>query len=450
MPNLVGQNVDAAMADATVRRLRLRITPRDDTMADGRPGVIVRQSIQESAPVEMGSPVTVWVATGVVVPALVGLDAEAARQQLTAKGLLARPSEVVRDRNPGKVVEQTPAAGAIVPRGAFVGFSVAVREMVKVPDVGRRDRRQALNLLTANRLTGEFSSDDDSKLTPGVVSGQEPGSGAEVPVGTTVRVRVASGVVVPSFIGSTPSEARVRIASSGLGANVTEVRTDAAPSGRVFEQRPGADARMARGSVVEVSVARPPFAIVPDLAQRSRAEAQSVAKAARLAVAFEEDPASTFPPGLVSRQDPAPGASVEVGTTVRAAVATGVLVPSVVNMPVQSARASLQAAGLRADERGEVSDRAPESTVTRQSPEPNARVARGTAVRLVIAARRTVTVPDSAVGHAARSTAILSPIPTRGSLRGRRGRGWPGRSPAPLSSRRLPPARPLARARPSR
>jgi hypothetical protein len=79
---------------------------------------------------------------------------------------------------------------------------------------------------------------------------------------------------------------------------------------------------------------------------------------------------------------------------VRAALATGVLVPAVVTLPITSARARLKSAGLLVDESGEVIDGVPESSVLRQSPESNARVALGSLVRLVIAVRRTVTVPD--------------------------------------------------------
>jgi beta-lactam-binding protein with PASTA domain len=524
MSNLVGESLNEAAADAIVRRLRLRLDPRDDPMANGPPGMIVRQSVAANAPIEPGTVVTVWVTTGVVVPTLVGLTAEAAHQQLAAKGLQAKRSELVRDRDPGVVVEQSPEAGIVVPREAVVGFSVAVLEAVRVPDVSGRSRGDAVRLLTASRLTGSFTSDEDSTLTPGLASGQDPPPGTEVSAGATVRVRVASGVRVPSVIGSTSGEARARLTSTGLNAesreirtessrsnivfeqtpaagqlvargtavvvsvalpplvtvpdvrgrqrgeaagqlsaarlrsdvaddpaaalapglvsaqapapgsqvdagtivrlqiavgvvvpsvigssandaqariasvglrgNVREVRTGAARAGTVFQQLPVADERVARGSVVELSLARAPLVSVPDLAQRTRAEAESLTAAAQLVIAFEGDAASTMPPDRISRQDPAAGASVEAGATVHAVVATGVLVPAVTTMPVRSARATLVSAGLRVDERGEVNDRVAELTVLRQSPESNARVAIGSLIRLVVAVRRTVTVPD--------------------------------------------------------
>ncbi|MDH4063122.1 MAG: PASTA domain-containing protein, partial [Acidobacteriota bacterium] len=330
MPNLVGRTAEEAAADGAVRKLRLRITPRDDPMADGRPGIIVRQSIAASSPVDPGSAVTVWVATGVVVPPLVGLGADAARRTLDAKGLQGRFSEVVRDRDAGTIVEQTPGAGVVVSRGAAVGLSVAVLEMARVPDLVGRDRREAVNLLTASRLTGEFGDDQESALAPGLVSAQNRRPGSQVPVGTAVQVRVASGVVVPSVIGATSREARARITSSGLTVESREVRTDRSAADVVFEQVPGAGQRVARGTNVLLSVAIPSLVTVPDVGRRNRADAVGQLASARLKADVANDVASELAPGLVTSQDPAPGAQVVAGSAVRLMVAVGVEVPSVV------------------------------------------------------------------------------------------------------------------------
>jgi beta-lactam-binding protein with PASTA domain len=290
--------------------------------------------------------------------------------------------------------QQAPAAGQRVALGTSVVVSVALAPLVKVPDVARRPRDVAERLLNFARLRSAFSDDDASELDPGVVAAQEPAPGSEVDASTVVRLRVATGVLVPAVVGSNPDDARTRARSSGLAASVTDVRTDAATSGTVFEQKPGAGERVPRGTTLQLSVARTPLVVVPNLIQQTRAEATNAAQAVRLAVAFEEDRDSTLPPDRVIRQDPAAGASAEIGTTMRVAVATGVAVPDVSRLPVATARSQLETAGLRADEVREVSTSSPESTVLRQSPDATAIVARGSAVRLVVAALQTVTVPN--------------------------------------------------------
>jgi beta-lactam-binding protein with PASTA domain len=524
MPNLVARTPEEAMADAQVQRIGLQVAVRGDPAASGKPGLIVRQSVAPGTVVEPGSPVVVWVATGVVVPDLVGQNVEAARTRLAASGLDARVREVVRDRGAGQVVDQSPGAGTVVARAAAVEIGVAVIEMATVPNVVRQDRSNATNLLTAQRLTsvfindqesdgppglvieqapppgtsvpigsavrmrvalgvvvpsvvglaiadaesrlastglkadtrevrtdqsrpnavfqqtppagqrvargtnvvlsvalatlvavpdlgerprdeairlltgvrlrGDFTDDTASGLEPGLVAGQDPAPGAQVESGTVVRLRLATGVVVPSFVGASGDDAQARATAGGFASSITEVRTEAAASGTVFQQTPAAGQRVARGSPLQLSVARPSLVTVPSLLQYTRPDAESAARSARLKIAFEDDRDSTFPPDRVSRQDPAPGASVEVGAILRVGVATGVSVPDVVNLPVDTARSRAEAAGLKVDEQREVSTSRPESTVLRQSPDASAVVARGSVVRLVVAALETVSVPD--------------------------------------------------------
>jgi beta-lactam-binding protein with PASTA domain len=362
--------------------------------------------------VPVGSAVRVRVASGVVVPSVIGTAPTEARARLTAAGLSVESREVRTDRSGANtVIEQAPTAGQRVARGTAVLVSIALPPLVTVPDVRGRQRGEAAGLLAAAQLKNEVSNDLAAALAPGLVTRQAPGPGAQVVAGSVVRLQVAVGVVVPSVVGAGVEDARARVASSGLRANVREVRTDAARAGTVFEQLPVADERVARGSVVELSLARLPLVTVPDLAQRTRAEAESLIKAARLLAAFDDDRESTLPPDRVTRQEPAPGTPVEAGQTVRVAMSTGVLVPSVLKMTAQSARGTLAAAGLRSEERGEVSDLFPESTVMDQAPGSNARVARGSAIRLLIAVRRTVTVPDLRGRARSEISAILAPIP---------------------------------------
>jgi beta-lactam-binding protein with PASTA domain len=260
-------------------------------------------------------------------------------------------------------------------------------------------------------LRSAFTNDEASEFDPGLVTAQDPAAGSEVEAGTVVRLRVATGVLVPNVVGSNPDDAQARARSSGLAATVTEVRTDAARSGTVFEQQPGAGQSVARGSTLQLSVARTPLAVVPNLIERTRAEATDAAGAVRLVVTFEEDRDSTLPPDRVTRQDPAAGVPVEIGTTMRVAVATGVAVPDVSGVPVGTARGRLEAAGLRAAEEREVTASRPESTVLRQSPEAPAVVARGSVVRLVVAAVQTV-VPSQPAQTPATPTSIFDRLRT--------------------------------------
>jgi beta-lactam-binding protein with PASTA domain len=292
-----------------------------------------------------------------------------------------------------------------------VVVTVARTPLVQVPDVRRRQSPVSLGLLADAQLKGEVTDEPSSELDPGLVVAQDPAAGAQVEIGTIVRLRSAVGVLVPSVLGAMADAARSRAEASGLGASVTLVRTGDRRSGTVFEQRPRAGERVARGTVMELVVASPPLVTVPDLARQSRDDATTATRNAGLTIVFEDDGDSTDPPGRVIRQDPPAATPVEAGSTVRAAVATGVSVPAVVNRPARSARAEIEARGLRISEQTEMTDGRPESTVVRQSPEADALVARGSLVRLVIAARRTVTVPDVMGRARGEVEPMLGPIP---------------------------------------
>ena len=233
MPDLVGRTFEAGGGDAWVQQLRLQLVPEDDRLADGKPGLIVRQSIAAGQPVRPGSRVVVAVATGVIVPPLLRVPIDAARQQVTDLGLQARITDVKGGGDPGLVLEQVPSAGTRVSRGAAVGLRVAVAETTVVPNVVGRTRGEADGAIAASRLTTEFVEDAASDRSPGVVSTQQPQPGTTVNVGSSVRMAIAKGAVVPAVINRTFEAARDAIAAAGLLVDARSVRVSGTPSGRV-------------------------------------------------------------------------------------------------------------------------------------------------------------------------------------------------------------------------
>ena len=135
---------------------------------------------------------------------------------------------------------------------------------------------------------------------------------------------------------------------------------------------------------------------VPDVVGAERATAESRLRALGLATEAVER-RSDEPAGEVLATDPAPGARVEEGSTVRLVVSGGpgtVSVPDVEGLPRSQARARLRAAGLRVEERRETSDEVPENRVVETVPGAGSQVDRGSAVTLVVSSgRERVAVP---------------------------------------------------------
>ncbi|MBU2602739.1 MAG: PASTA domain-containing protein [Actinobacteria bacterium] len=134
----------------------------------------------------------------------------------------------------------------------------------------------------------------------------------------------------------------------------------------------------------------------PSLLGSTLAEAVAQAEGAGLGLAAAEG--SDDPEIVVVSQEPGPGTVVRRGTVIRVALAgppPNVLVPSLLGLTPEEARAALQSAALRL---GAVrSDPDPGGTpgsVTRQEPQVGSELPSGASVHVWVAAAATSTVPD--------------------------------------------------------
>jgi beta-lactam-binding protein with PASTA domain len=133
----------------------------------------------------------------VVVPNLVGLPLERARQSAEARGLvLGEPTFISTTARPeGTVVAQTPAGGAVVAAGATILPAVSTgREIVEIPDVAGLSEAEAVVALTSAGLrVGGTTRVEDLVVPSGSVVSTSPAAGARVSTGTTVTLVVSAG-----------------------------------------------------------------------------------------------------------------------------------------------------------------------------------------------------------------------------------------------------------------
>jgi beta-lactam-binding protein with PASTA domain len=131
-----------------------------------------------------------------------------------------------------------------------------------------------------------------------------------------------------------------------------------------------------------------PQVLVPNLVGKSFEEARATALAANLKVEQVAFEVSTQPPGTVTKQDPAEGASVDSGSTIKLTMARG---PDGVGMPdlrgrtEQEAVNLIAAAGLIVGVRSEAYDPLyPVGSIVSTSPGPNEIVLPGSPVDYVV------------------------------------------------------------------
>ena len=160
------------------------------------------------------------------------------------------------------------------------------------------------------------------------------------------------------------------------------------------------------------------LAAVPALGGLSRPDAVAAAQASGFTVAIDQEPSETVPAGEVSRTDPASGARVEPGATLRVWLSTGperFAVPRLVGLTEDAAGKALSRFDLTPGTVSErYSDTVPDGTVISQGTPAGTGVPRGTTVDYVLSqGREPVTLPDLTGRQATDARATLKQLGLR-------------------------------------
>jgi serine/threonine-protein kinase len=186
----------------------------------------------------------------------------------------------------------------------------------------------------------------------GNVYDQDPDDGTRLAKGETVTILVSTGfpqTEVPAVVGLTYSAAVDALAEAGLKAKRVEVFSGR-PVGEVVRQDPKAGEQVREDSVVTLRVSKGTENVaVPDVLLQDQASAEAELRAAGFEVSVSNAPSDTVEEGLVSDQNPDPGAEEAKGSTVAIVISTGpssVTVPNVRGQDRESAEAQLTSRGF--------------------------------------------------------------------------------------------------------
>jgi serine/threonine-protein kinase len=190
VPNVVG------LTEAEARALLSNFNVNISTAPDPRIPIdrVASQIPLATTNAEKGSSVTLTISSGpgntTVPTGLVGISLEAARNILTAAGLLiAQTQPVDSDQAPGVVLSVTPEPGTTITAGSGVVLQIASGN-VQVPSLVGVTEIQARTLLVqAGFLVREIFAYDASQEI-GVVLAQAPEAGTTRIIGSTVTITV--------------------------------------------------------------------------------------------------------------------------------------------------------------------------------------------------------------------------------------------------------------------
>ncbi len=245
-------------------------------------------------------------------------------------------------------------AVALLVGGALAAWAFVIPHYTHVPRVLGLTQDAARLRLDAAGLDAQFGPPVTSTtVTEGQVLSQSLDPGAKVRKGTDVVLRISAGLPlrgVPTVSGASLADAGKMLQAQGLKMRVRHAFSDTVHKGLIIDQNPLPGQRILFGAEVTVTVSdgREPVT-VPKVVGQTSADAQSVLVAQQFDVRVTREFSAGTPVGEVIRQDPKPGRTVPLGSTVRLVVSLGPKtfpMRSVVGLPAGDAQAQLEAQGL--------------------------------------------------------------------------------------------------------
>jgi serine/threonine-protein kinase len=168
-------------------------------------GLAIKTSPPKDRLIPRGSEVRLLVSSGppqVQVPSVVGQDKDVARATLQDQGFKVTAELATSDTPKGKVISQSPGAGATVDKGSRVTITVSKGpEKVAVPDVVNQSKADARATLRDAGFKVKVVEQESATATEGTVLRQTPAFGDKAVKGSTVTIYVAKAPAGPGGTG---------------------------------------------------------------------------------------------------------------------------------------------------------------------------------------------------------------------------------------------------------
>src|SRR3954470_6587179 len=162
----------------------------------------------------------------------------------------------------GTVIGQDPAGGSRVTKGSVVNLTVSAGPgTARVPDLTGQPRSTAKKKLTDLGFTTSEEQQTSDSVTENHVIATRPDVGQELEKGSNVVLVISSGkerVAVPKVTDLTEDEARSTLESLVFKVVSKDQESQDKDPGTVLTQSPAADAKVAKGGTVTITVAKEP------------------------------------------------------------------------------------------------------------------------------------------------------------------------------------------------
>ncbi len=231
VPNVIGRTSSTASQILQNQGFEVQIDPA--TNADVPRDQVFAQNPRPGEAADQGSVVHLRVSSGpgqAAVPSVVGASQSDAEKQLQDAGFKTKVAQEFSDTvKKGTVISTTPAVGTLVERGTTVTLTVSKgKEQAAVPDVDGETEDNARSAIEAAGLRVGKVTQEESDQDPGTVVDQSPAAGKKVAKGSSVNLTVAKAVKVPDVVDETEEDATNALEDAGFKVRVRDRTTTAA------------------------------------------------------------------------------------------------------------------------------------------------------------------------------------------------------------------------------
>jgi beta-lactam-binding protein with PASTA domain/predicted Ser/Thr protein kinase len=228
VPNVIGRT--SATASQILQNKGFEVDIQPATNATVERDHVFAQDPGANETAKEGATVHLRVSAGpgqAAVPSVIGLPQKEASQQLKDAGFKVSTQKQFSDTvKSGRVIDTAPAVGTLIERGTTVTMTVSQgQEQVQVPDVIGETEDNARSAIEGAGLRVGKVTEQESSEDPGTVIEQSPAAGKQLAKGSAVDLTVAKAVTIPDVVGETKADATKALADAGFKVKARERAT---------------------------------------------------------------------------------------------------------------------------------------------------------------------------------------------------------------------------------
>lgn len=205
---------------------------------------------------------------------------------------------------------------------------------VPMPTLAGKNQEEIEAIFEELGLTPKFRYEKNGEIEAGYIISQGVEAGTEVKRGATVQITISSGtdvVTIPEGLaGKTTNDVREILANLGLKSKVSYEHSDNIAKGNVIRTVPGYGTTVGKGQTITIYESLGKGVEIPDLKDKTWAEAQNILSDLKLKVTLKEEYSKEVEEGYVISQSIEAGNKVDINSEFIITVSLG---PEDIEMP---------------------------------------------------------------------------------------------------------------------